>query len=390
MEPVAAGFRAQAGVGVGMERGSRVAVPTDSHGDACPESALPVSPVSAGVTDRPAPPGGSRGARHELPGRRETHCFSLKGRRSQKRTDVLLALTVLLFMCVWSALHGALRASARRSFQRWASENGALSGLDDFGVLLRTRGGPGRGTGLNHTCAAASASSDRSRTRRVADPSLAGAPVRAVYRARALADLGLDVGVVDLGQHAGQTTGACFWLCLAAGLASAGWQPAVVSGQALPAVVGPLLAEVRAMDLHALDALTGAAVGDTALGTLAAVLRAHFCGGDSAVLLRLDMKERIYQAFTGVLADGPARTLKRYKTWVKKLADWEFADELVVVAVAIELKIRVVCVPFTPPSAAGLWAISTYLDSQGGVPADRTVHVGNNDVHYMFLHRSAA
>ena len=75
---------------------------------------------------------------------------------------------------------------------------------------------------------------------------------------------------------------------------------------------------------------------------------------------------------------------------VGRLAQNEYADELVVVAVAIELKIRIVCVPFTPPAASGLWKISTYQDSEGGAPREPTVYMGNNDVHYMWLSRLAA
>ena len=42
--------------------------------------------------------------------------------------------------------------------------------------------------------------------------------LRADYGQRAVSDLQKRVHVIDLGQHAGETTGACFWLCLTAGL----------------------------------------------------------------------------------------------------------------------------------------------------------------------------
>ena len=69
----------------------------------------------------------------------------------------------------------------------------------------------------------------RRHTRRVVkgcDPRLADLSVRDQYKARALAALGSQVDVLDFGQHAGETTNACFWLCLAAGLASSRWLPA--------------------------------------------------------------------------------------------------------------------------------------------------------------------
>ena len=49
--------------------------------------------------------------------------------------------------------------------------------------------------------------------------------VRTQYQERARAELHVNVAVVDFGQYAGRTTGACFWLCLAAGLSSSRWVP---------------------------------------------------------------------------------------------------------------------------------------------------------------------
>jgi hypothetical protein len=224
----------------------------------------------------------------------------------------------------------------------------------------------------------------------VAPASLAHASVRDVYKERASAELGIEVTVVDLGQHAKQTTGACFWLSLAAGLASSSWTSDRVLGQALPASIAPLLEETSAMDLLSLDVGRGGTLKNTPLGSLASALRQHFCGGDSPVLLRLDMMDRVFHAFAGLQSDGPVRTLGMYKSWVARLATREYADELVVLAVALELKVSIVCVPFTPPDAATAWVISTYRDHHAAIPDNLQVHMGNNDVHYMWLARSAA
>jgi hypothetical protein len=221
------------------------------------------------------------------------------------------------------------------------------------------------------------------------DASLAGISVRQQYQDRALADLGLETRVVDFGIHAGQTTNACCWLSLAAGLAASSWSPNSVDGQALPAVIGSLLAETRAMDLHLLDNAADSTIKNTPLGNLAATLRQHFCADPAPILLRPDMMGRIYQAFAGLQEDGPDRSLGMYKTWVRRLATNEFADELVLVAVAIELKIRIVSVPFTPTTAARPWVISTIQDAASVIPDDRNIYMGNNDVHYMWLSRSA-
>ena len=106
--------------------------------------------------------------------------------------------------------------------------------------------------------------------------------------------------------------------------------------------------------------------------------------------MRLDMKDRVYHAFAGLQEDGAHQTLGMCKQWVERLATRDFADELVLLAMAFELKIRIVCVPSTPPEATTPWVISTYQDNGGHVPEDRNVYFGNNDVHYMRLSRLTA
>ena len=72
------------------------------------------------------------------------------------------------------------------------------------------------------------------------------------------------------------------------------------------------------------------------------------------------MKAWICQAFAGLHVRGPARTEAMCTRWVQKLATREFADELVVMPVALELAVRVAIIPFTPPLARGQWAAATY------------------------------
>ena len=48
----------------------------------------------------------------------------------------------------------------------------------------------------------------------------------------------------------------------------------------------------------------------------------------------------------------------------------EYADELVIVAVAMELHVHIVFVPCTPPQAPRPWAVSTY--SNTGAVAEKT------------------
>ena len=76
-----------------------------------------------------------------------------------------------------------------------------------------------------------------------------------------------------------------------------------------------------------------------------------------------------------------------YKVWLDKLGRHEYADELVIVAVAMELHVNIVCVPYTPRQAPQPWAMSTYSSPDAVAENDCTVLVGNNDVHYMWLDR---
>ena len=70
-----------------------------------------------------------------------------------------------------------------------------------------------------------------------------------------------------------------------------------------------------------------------------------------------------------------------YVRWVQKLATKEYADELVVLCVALELGIRIKIIPYTPPTAIGTWAVATY----GREDAEHVLHLGNNDAHYVYL-----
>ena len=197
------------------------------------------------------------------------------------------------------------------------------------------------------------------------------------YSQRTQSEFNFEPRLWDLGQLAGRTTGACFWLCLAAGLAERGPQ---ALAQALP---GDCPARQSVDELRALGVqqCVDAGVRHSPLGVVAEALRTRFCGGDAAVLLRADMKARIYQAFAGLDVGGRARTEAMYTRWVQRLATREYADELVVLCVALELAVRITIIPHTPPHALGQWAVAAY----GPDGADVAIYLGNNDVHYVYL-----
>ena len=58
--------------------------------------------------------------------------------------------------------------------------------------------------------------------RRIDSATLCGGPVVAQYKQRARDEFHFEATVRDLGQYAGRATGVCFWLWLAAGLATCG------------------------------------------------------------------------------------------------------------------------------------------------------------------------
>ena len=60
-----------------------------------------------------------------------------------------------------------------------------------------------------------------------------------------------------------------------------------------------------------------------------------------------------------------------------------FGLAFVLVAVVLELKIRIVTIPYTPLDSAHQWRISTYgMELEGDIVE---VVLGNNDVHYMWI-----
>ena len=218
---------------------------------------------------------------------------------------------------------------------------------------------------------------------RVTEQGKKQAEIQYIERAQEICHLA--VTVLDFGQYAGRTAGACFWLCLAAGVAECNGD---VLAQALPGdhPAIALLAEVRGLGL-AECIKTG--VRNSPLGLCAAALRDHFCSGPKAVLLRESIRAKIYPAFAHIVLNGPARTDTLYQRWVDKLASKEYADELVLVAVAMELSIRLVVIPYTPPSAVAPWTIPTYGATDVPQDGSKTIYLGNNDVHYVYLCREA-
>ena len=105
------------------------------------------------------------------------------------------------------------------------------------------------------------------------------------------------------------------------------------------------------------------------------------------MLLKPHVRAKLYPAFAALGNNGPARTDAMYKQWVEKLDTREYADELVLLAVALELRVRLVVIPHTPESSGRPWVITSYGAPGMGLDGMRTIYFGNNDVHYVYLSR---
>ena len=194
------------------------------------------------------------------------------------------------------------------------------------------------------------------------------------YATKAHQELNISVEAIDLGTRAGHSINACFWLSLAAGLTRCGCRR-----------------NSRVRDLPSFHAAVNAAIPsnvtqiqDSELGNLALELRTHMCFGAECAMLKPEIRDDIYQAFAVLGSSGPTRTLELYKAWVSRLAATEFADELVVLATALWLKVRIVIVPWNDPLQS-TWKISTYPPPQKRTNMWPTVYLGNEDVHYVWL-----
>jgi hypothetical protein len=113
---------------------------------------------------------------------------------------------------------------------------------------------------------------------------------------------------------------------------------------------------------------------DDVLGVAAARLREIVCGW----MLGPDGLD----AFLTAYAPSRKDDVRSYPDFVRDTAVWEFADEHHLRALAVLLNVRIVVVPRYEG-----WAVQTH---GGAAPPQRTIHLGNNDQHYVWLAAGAA
>ena len=148
------------------------------------------------------------------------------------------------------------------------------------------------------------------------------------------------------------------------------------------------MAKVKGVGPERLDRAARPVNGKDDLGELADSLRATFCG--SKGLMRTEEALRTWQRFFAAVAPGARDDSEnQFVSWLQRVARNEFADELIVAAAALQLRLRIVCIPYTPAGSQQPWAVTEYpsADAQArlGIAHERLVVLGNNNVRYVWL-----
>ena len=81
---------------------------------------------------------------------------------------------------------------------------------------------------------------------------------------------------------------------------------------------------------------------------------------------------------------GSVATIESFKQWLNRVATREFADELVLLAVALHLRLWIVALP-----AKANWAVTEYPHHakrrEINIRENRRILLGNNNFHYVHV-----
>ena len=219
----------------------------------------------------------------------------------------------------------------------------------------------------------------RRSAQRVTAVSIPSAHTHAEYVRRASAEWPTLVwSVCDTGVRAGAHTNACFWLAVVAGWSRCPSQNYLPDQELQDlAIRAQALRAIPPMSWH--DART---VGSDDLGLIADALRQRVCGS-AGFMRRPEQKALRIPAFAALqnMANAPAPD---YDRWLDQVSIHQYADELVMAATAAFLKITIITVPSRPD-----WIISEHPFREPETEANPSrIMLGNNDVHYIWLHSS--
>jgi hypothetical protein len=214
----------------------------------------------------------------------------------------------------------------------------------------------------------------------------AGAGGEAQYVRRAREEFGIHVEVVDLGITAGPAprTNACLWLSVVAAASR-------VLNDSTPSLATPLwdvikgcLAAIANISAHQLGENARIHPRTDAVGRAADVLRQYACDEMINEHGRLQFKAW-FAALVGSAPGSAGVTMVDYERHVADLRKDKFADQLNLWQLATILGLRIVVLPYTPSTSIHIVWASQDMNPQG-VEAARTIYVGNNDRHYVWLH----
>ena len=125
--------------------------------------------------------------------------------------------------------------------------------------------------------------------------------------------------------------------------------------------------------------------GDDLLGKLARRLRNLVCG-EAGHMLQKNNIHKYAPAFAYLQQEYKcSASFADYVHWVRRVADCEYADELVLSATAEMLQLELVVVPYTPVGSDSPWSVwnsQSLLHSARDAPR---ILLGNDDVHYVLL-----
>jgi hypothetical protein len=189
--------------------------------------------------------------------------------------------------------------------------------------------------------------------------------------------------VWDFGTAAHNSINACFWLSVVAGLSRCQERYASEDNGILA-----LYSDLEGLSQGPLQAMAKEArpvAGDDLLGKLARRLRNLVCG-EGGYMLQKNNIHKYAPAFAYLQQECKcSASFADYIHWVRRVAESEYADELVLSATAEMLQLELVVVPYTPDGSDSQWSVwnsQSLLHSGRDAPR---ILLGNDDVHYVLL-----
>ena len=104
--------------------------------------------------------------------------------------------------------------------------------------------------------------------------------------------------------------------------------------------------------------------------------------------------ELLSPSFAALPSRPNAPSMDNYRNWVRHVGQDGFADEQVASCVARHLHVRLIIVPYSPPTARRPWSIAEYPCAEHcgvlGIDEATRVVLGNDNIHYVWLAPTAA